>query len=51
MQRYGVPICGIQNGINSLHVNGKDWIVKWNLESIMSAENLKSLMLRVLGSS
>ena len=47
MQCYGVPICRIQNGINSLHVNGKNLMVKWNLESLMSADNLELLMLRV----
>ena len=47
MQRYGVPIHRIQYGINFVHVNGKDSMVKWNLGSIMSADNLELLMLCV----
>jgi len=47
IQCYGVPIYRIQYGIKCLHLNGEDWIIKWNLVLITSADNLKLLRLLV----
>jgi len=46
IQCYGVPIYRIQYGVKGLHVDDKDWMIKWNLGLIISADSLELLMLR-----